>query len=158
METLVAVTVGGLVSIVATVTIDLVRGQRELRYRWDAPGLDALVAFVDATNRAVGVLYDEGRSRGEKLDGHELVAERDRLARTATDNVRVTHTRALLLLHPLKDPLKSCLDAVLALKGIADVGFLPGAPEWRAAQSAILDSVTELQTSATDVLKIHSNL
>jgi hypothetical protein len=106
MEALMGVLIGGLVTIVTTVVTDHVRAKRDLKYRWDIAGLDAVAEFIEVVNRAIGALYDEGVSRFED-PASEQTAQRDRASRAAMDAVRVSHAKARLVVNPLSDEFAS---------------------------------------------------
>ena len=53
MESLIGVVIGGLISIVTTITMDQRHARRELRHRWDADGLEAIASYIEAVNRAI---------------------------------------------------------------------------------------------------------
>lgn len=154
MESLIGVLIGGLISIVTTLTIDARRAKRELRHRWDADGLEAIASYVDAVNRAIGALYDEGRSRSEDGAGSERLEQFDRAARSAMDTTRVAHARARLVMNRMHVCLANYQHALGDLKTLADVGFAADDPRWKAVQSQLAARLDELLAEAANTLKI----
>ena len=70
--------------------------------------------------------------------------KRDRVSRTAMDDVRVAHARARLVMNALSAQFAAYYQSRGELKSLADSGFPHGDPKWKAAQSKLgadLDSL-----------------
>lgn len=154
MESLIGVVIGGLISIITTVVMDHRNAQRELRHRWDADGLDAIETYIEAVNRAIGALYDEGVSRVRDGADSDRLAQFDRTARSAMDATRVAHARVRLVMRRLDAPLSSYQAALQSLKSLADAGFESDDPRWKTAQRHLGDTLDALLAAAGETLKI----
>lgn len=154
MEALIGVVIGGLVSVITTISIDVIRNRREMRHRWDGVALDAVTDFIEKVNIAIGYLYDEGRARHLLGPSHDRTIELDRQSRSAMDGVRVSHARARLLLSPLGDSLSRYFGALGSLKTLADEGFPPGDARWEHVQAQLRDELDGLLRRVALTLEI----
>lgn len=157
MEALLGVVIGSVVAIGSTLTIEVYKQRRELRHRWDEPSLQAIIDFVEAVNRAIGALYDEGRSRCVRGSHDEETIRLDRVSRTALDTVRVAHVRARLLRSSMDASLKGYLNALYELKQLADEGFPGDDAKWKAAQRALQDQLDRFIVDVAASLRINSD-
>lgn len=154
MDAFIGVIIGGLVSVITTVSIDVIRNRREMRHRWDGIALDAVTDFIEKVNIAIGNLYDEGRARHLLGSDHDRTIELDRHSRSAMDGVRVSHARARLLLSPLGDSLNRYFSALGSLKSLADEGFPPGDGRWEEVQGKLRDELDGLLRRVSLTLQI----
>jgi gas vesicle protein len=155
-DALIGVVLGGLISVTTTLAIDQVRSRRELRHRWDAAGLEAIAHFIEEVNKAIGNLYDEGRSRFVNGPDAEITANFDRQSRAAMDSVRVAHARARLLMSPVGDSLARYYQALDGLKKLADIGFAGDDARWKDAQTKLRAEMDALLSDAATALHIRS--
>jgi hypothetical protein len=98
---IVAVVIGAAIALASSLVVEWRTAQRALRQRWDSDRLTAVGDFVSAANKAIGALFDEGRSRGETRGD---VSERDRESRSAMDAVRLAQARVQLMLPSQRGP------------------------------------------------------
>lgn len=154
MDAFIGVIIGGLVSVVTTLSIDTIRSRREMRHRWDGIALDAITQFIEKVNIAIGMLYDEGRSRHALGSDDERTRQLDRASRSAMDSVRVSHARARLLMNSIGDSLWSYFGALGQLKALADEGFPAGDPRWEDIQAQLRSELDQLLVRVTQTLRI----
>jgi leucyl aminopeptidase (aminopeptidase T) len=147
--------IGGGISLVTTLAVDVARSRREMRHRWDASGLEAIEHFVDIANRTIGALYDEGRARS--LHGEQQsVADAARQARSHMDSFRVAHARARLTMPVLAQELMAYDTALRALKTHADEGFADGDARWKELQTDLNSALDRLMEAAIAALQLRS--
>lgn len=156
MEVFIGVVLGGIISLATTLTVDTIRGRRELRRRWDASSLEAIEHFIDVANLAIGAMFDEGRSRGRRdpEDSKDRIDHFDRLTRAALDKVRVAHARTRLLLAPLEPQLATYRTTLDELKRLADRGFSEGDEQWKTLQTRLGEQLDTLLREATKLLHL----
>jgi hypothetical protein len=148
-----AVVLGALIALASSLLVEWRTSRRALRHRWDEARLAAVGDFINASNTAIGALFDEGRSRGEDRDDLEV---RDRVARQAMDAVRVAHARAQLMLASERPVLDSYRSSLNELKALADGGFRDGDERWKVLQRRLQDDHEHLIVATSHVLHIPS--
>lgn len=146
--------IGGLISLSTTLAVDVVRGRRDLKHRWDPHGLAAVEHFVEVANLTIGALYDEGRARSGESPDPEEIAGLDRIARARIDSFRVAHARARLTIPALGPDLDSYGDVLRRLKSYADDGFPPGDAQWPQVRSDLRVALDRLIAQAGAKLRL----
>ena len=153
MSQTLSVVLGALIALASSLIVEWRTSRRALRQRWDTNRLDAVGEFINASNRAIGALFDEGRSRGERRPD---LPEKDRDARLAMDAVRVAHARAQLMLASERPVLDSYRNSLNELKALADKGFEDGDADWKRLQQRLLENHEQLVVATSRVLHIPS--
>jgi hypothetical protein len=148
---IVSIVIGAAIALASSLLVEWRSAQRALRQRWDSDRLTAVGEFINASNKAIGALFDEGRSRGEKRDD---LAERDRESRQAMDAVRLAHARAQLMLPGQRSPFDDYRRTLDELKVLADHGFKDRDPTWKDLQRRLLSDQEELVRATSLVLRI----
>jgi hypothetical protein len=151
MSEIVSVVIGASIALASSLIVEWRTAQRALRQRWDSDRLTAVSDFINTSNKAIGALFDEGRSRGEVRGD---LAEKDRESRVAMDAVRVAHARAQPMLPGQRSALDSYRKSLDELKALADAGFKDGDARWKESQRRLMNDHEQLVVSTSQVLHI----
>ena len=135
-QLLVGALVGGLISLVSALAVDVVRSRREDQRRWDRDKLVAAIDFVGAAQDLAGDQYRRGRSaRGHHDPQHPERLARDEEARQSLSHLWVCAARAELLIPYAKPQAARAMDTGRAIRDRADEGFDSGDEGWASART-----------------------
>lgn len=132
-ELLVGVVVGGVVSLVSALAIEIVRARREDAQRWDRDRLAAAVDLIGAAQDLAGDQYRRGRAVHDVADENiPLRLTREEEGRQSLSTLWIAAAKAELLLHDARGEIHGVLSTARAIRDLADGGFGSGDPQWRA--------------------------
>jgi hypothetical protein len=156
-ELIVRAVVGGLISPVSTIVVDVLRSRREDQRRWDTDRLEAIVELVSAAQEVEAIQYRRGRAVHDYPDPEAPSrVRREEEARQAVNSMWVAMAKATLLARDVKAEIDSVYDTARVLNSTADTGFASRAPEWLDTCSRHRAAIEALSTRGGEQLGLRA--